>query len=63
MPRTSYDKSVFINCPIDPGYTPLFRASVFAVLRCGFYARCALEEDDASELRLNKIFRMISECR
>ena len=63
MGRQSYNYSVFINCPIDDGYTPLFRASVFAILRCGFYARCALEEDDSGELRLHKIYRIVSECR
>jgi hypothetical protein len=63
MARSSYNYSVFINCPIDDDYTPLFRAAVFAVLRCGFNARCALEEDDSGEIRLNKIFRIISECR
>jgi hypothetical protein len=61
--RKSYNKSVFINCPIDAKYTPLFRAVVFAVLRCNHHVRCAVEEDDASEIRLNKIFRMIAECR
>ena len=63
MPRTSYNQSVFINCPVDDRYVPLFHATVFAVLRCGHHARCAIEEDDASEIRLNKIFRIISECR
>jgi len=62
MARQSYNYSVFINCPIDDGYTRLFRASVFAILRCGFTARCALE-DDSGELRLHKIYRIISECR
>lgn len=63
MASKSYNRSVFINCPIDDGYTPLFRATVFAVLKCGYHARCALEEDDSSEVRLNKILRMIGECR
>ena len=63
MPKKSYSKSVFINCPIDGEYTPFFRAIVFSVLRCGHHPRCAVEEDDASEIRLNKILRMITECR
>jgi hypothetical protein len=54
---------VFINCPIDAKYTGLFRAAVFAVLRCNHNVRCAVEEDDASEIRLTKILRMIGECR
>lgn len=63
MPRNSYNRSVFINCPIDDRYTPLFRATVFTVLSCNHYARCSIEEDDSSELRLTKIFRIITECR
>jgi hypothetical protein len=63
MPRNSYSRSVFINCPIDDKYTQLFRAIVFTVLSCHHYPRCSLEEDDSSELRLTKIFRIISECR
>ena len=63
MAKQSYNYSVFINCPIDTAYRPIFRAVLFAVLRCGYSARCALEEDDSSEIRLSKIFRMISESR
>lgn len=54
---------VFINCPFDAGYRPIFTAIVFAVYDLGFVARCSLEDDDAGEFRLNKIERMIEECR
>lgn len=63
MPKKSYNRSVFINCPFDNAYKPLLRAALFTVLRCGFHARGAQEEDDSSELRLTKIFRMIMESR
>lgn len=33
---TSYDTDVFINCPFDDDYKPLFDAVVFAVHDCGF---------------------------
>jgi hypothetical protein len=59
----SYDNSVFINCPFDPTYRPLFEAVAFAVYDCGFYPRAALEVDDSSEVRIEKIIRLISECR
>jgi len=36
---------------------------VFAVYDLGFKARCALEDDDAGEVRLAKIERIIEECR
>ena len=54
---------VFINCPFDPGYRRIFDAIVFAVYDLGFKARCALEDDDAGEVRLAKIERIIEECR
>jgi hypothetical protein len=41
----------------------LFRAIVFAVLRSGFRARCALETDDGAEVRLNKIQAIVEACR
>lgn len=55
-------ESVFINAPFDRRYRRLFDALVFAVVDCGFEARCALEGDDGSEVRLDKIYRLIQEC-
>jgi hypothetical protein len=55
-------KDVFINCPFDDTYKPIFEAIVFAVYALGFFARCAFEVDDASEVRLAKITRIIEEC-
>jgi hypothetical protein len=62
-PRQSAPSNVFINCPFDAGYRDLFRAVVFTVIDCGFKARCALEFDDGSEVRMDKIERLIGECR
>jgi hypothetical protein len=53
---------VFINCPFDADYRPIFNAIVFAVYDLGFVARCALE-DDAGDYRLSEIERIIEECR
>lgn len=58
-----YGFSVFINCPFDAGYKYLFDALVFAVYECGFIARCALEIRDGSQVRIDKVFNIISECR
>lgn len=58
-----YDENVFTNCPFDKAYKKLFDAMVFGVFDCGFIVRCALEEDDGSEIRVNKIFAIIAECR
>lgn len=43
-------------------YRPLFDAVVFAVHACGFVARSALEVTDSSEIRLDKICRLIRDC-
>ncbi|CAN5685166.1 hypothetical protein BH23GEM7_BH23GEM7_16400 [soil metagenome] len=59
----SYDDAVFINCPFDLAYQPLFHALVFTVQDCGFLARCALEADDSGEERIAKIKRIVAECR
>jgi hypothetical protein len=58
-----YYENVFVNCPFDPEYQRLFEALVFAVLDCGFVPRCALEIDDASQVRIEKIMDIIVECR
>lgn len=55
--------SVFINCPFDPAYAPLFDALVFAVAACGFTPRSALEIDDASRARFDKIANLVAVCR
>jgi hypothetical protein len=58
-----YEESVFLNCPFDPEYAPLFRALVFTVMACGFDPRAALEVDDGSEVRIDKIVRIVRESR
>jgi hypothetical protein len=56
-------KDVFINCPFDADYKPLFNAIIFAVRKLRFEVRCALEVDDAGEVRVEKIQRIIEQCR
>lgn len=53
---------VFINCPFDRKYQKFFDALVFAVIRCGFEARCAREIDDGGGTRIDKIMGLIEEC-
>jgi hypothetical protein len=57
--RPRFSDSVFINCPFDVEYGPIFEAIVFCVLDCGFVPRCALEEADSGTLRLHKIQEII----
>ena len=40
----------------------MFHAMVFAIYRCGFRSRCALEARDSSEQRVKKIEKIIGEC-
>ena len=63
MESSRYTDNVFINCPFDSDYKPLFDAIVFAVHDCGFIARCALEAGDASQVRIDKIYNIIADCR
>ena len=60
--KPAYDLNVFINCPFDRRYLPLFHALIFAIHDAGFYSRCALEILDAGEARLAKILRIIDQC-
>ena len=55
--------SVFVNCPFDADYWPLFEAMAFCVLDCGFVPRCALEEPDSGEARVRRIHRLIETSR
>ena len=63
MPAPRYRKSVFINCPFDDAYSPVFDALVFAIHDCGFVARCTLEFDDGGQVRAEKIFDLVSTCK
>jgi hypothetical protein len=57
-----YQRNVFINCPFDEKYKPLFRAIVFTIQACGFRPRCAQEEDNTADIRIQKIIRIIDAC-
>ena len=63
MKSPPYNDNIFLNCPFDLAYKQLFDAMVFAVHDCGFIARCALEEEDASQVRIDKIYNIIADCR
>jgi hypothetical protein len=63
MAAGKYDKCVFVNCPFDDDYTDLFEAILFAIFDCGFIPRCGLEERDAGTVRVEKLKRIIRDCR
>src|SRR6185312_4023077 len=60
---SDFAHNVFINCPIDPEYAPLFHAMVFTVYLLGFRARCSREENDSGKIRLSKIVKIITSCK
>lgn len=57
------DKSVFINCPYDAAYAPLFDALILATACCGFKPRSALETGTVAEPRMERIVRTLFESR
>lgn len=60
--HAEYDVSVFINCPFDDKYEPLFRALVFTISSCGFIAQCAKGASNQN-LRFQRILELVGECR
>lgn len=57
-----YDVNVFINCPFDEAYEPLFRAMVFTIYECGFVPRCAKGRSNQNR-RFERIVELIGESR
>lgn len=58
-----YEENVFINCPFTPKYSRILNAIVFAVYDCGFRVYCTIQEEDASQIRIQKIYRIIADCK
>lgn len=54
------EESVFINCPFDAGYQETFDAVVLAVACSGFVPRAAIESEDASQPRMQRIFQTLN---
>ena len=51
----TYEKSVFINCPFDALFEPLFHAIVLTVAARGFIPRCVRESEGQAEPRIERI--------
>src|SRR5215212_3185258 len=58
-----YARSVFINCPFDNDYEPLFRAMVFAIRDLELIPISAKHVTDGGQPRINKILDLIESCR
>lgn len=63
MPSADYERNVFINCPFDNDYAPIFEAIVFAIHDAGFEPKCARGRIDSSEIRLQKIIALVGDAR
>jgi hypothetical protein len=63
MKRGDYERNVFINCAFDTNFLEMFRAIVYTVHDCGFIARCALETGNKDGVRIDKIIKIIRECK
>ena len=59
----NYGNNVFINCPFDEHYKPLFNAIIFTIHDCGFIPRSTLEEEDSSEYQISKIYKIVLDCK
>ena len=64
MPREDdFDRSVFVNCPLDEDYDHILRAILFCLVRFGLKPRIATERSDAGEPRITKILSLIQSSR
>lgn len=63
MTMKSYADNVFINCPFDAEFDGMFHAMVFAIFDCGFIARCAKEESNSADVRIEKIINIIKQSK
>lgn len=59
----AYEKSVFINCPFDDDFQPLFHAIVLTIAARGFTPRCARETEGQADPRIVRIARGLMESK
>jgi hypothetical protein len=55
--------SVFINCPFDDEYKLLLRPMLLTLVYVGLFPRLASEKSDSLEQRIEKILRLIKQCK
>jgi len=65
MPRKILESNlphVFINCPFDDEYKPLFEAIRYTLIVNGYEPASTRDSDNGAEVRINKIVRLIRSC-
>jgi hypothetical protein len=60
---TSFDKSVFVNCPFDKEYTKLKNPLIFTILYLGYTPRLSTERANSGESRISKILGLIESSK
>jgi hypothetical protein len=55
--------SVFVNCPFDKDFAPLFNTLVFTIVCCGFVPRSAIDSGVAGDARMQRILEGIGSCK
>jgi hypothetical protein len=60
---SDYERSVFINCPFDAEFEPLFHSIVLTVAARGFLPRSARQTEGQAETRISRIARGILEAK
>ena len=60
---SKFEKSVFINCPLDDKYYTLLRPLLFTISYLGFHPKIAIERSDSGENRITKIEGLIKESK
>ena len=60
---SKFSQNVFINCPFDDDYDPLFLAIVFTIHRFELRPRCSLEVMDSGASRLEKIMSIMADSK
>ncbi len=58
-----YERSVFLNCPFDDLFAPLFHAAVLTIGALGFTPRCARETEGESDPRIDRIAQGLRESK
>lgn len=61
--HSAYSSDVFINCPFDTEYNPLFETMIFTIFDCGFRPRCAKEIVSSGKPRIDELLRIIRDCK
>jgi hypothetical protein len=59
LAEASFERSVFINCPLDEDYEGILQAILFCIVYLGLSPRIATERMNSAELRLSKLSELI----